>query len=74
MPEYMIKKTHGVMTTEAEGRRELTQYSVLPSLTGEEWLESGSKDVLCTVVDGPYRLPLTDLTACPCRSCSAARF
>jgi hypothetical protein len=37
MSEYLTKKTHRVVTTEAEDRRELTQYSVLPSLARGEW-------------------------------------
>ncbi len=48
-------------TTEAEGRRERTHRGVLPSLAGER----GGGAMICTVIGGPYSLPMMYRTACP---------
>ncbi len=45
------------MSTEAEGRRELTQYGVLGCLAGGEGWGGGAQ--ICTVMGGSY------CTACP---------
>ncbi len=59
-----------IQTTEAEGRRELTQHGVLPCLAGGE----GGGAMICTVMGGPYRLPWRTLLPTLMRSCSAVSF
>jgi len=46
-----VHSSPSVHTTEAEGRRKLTQRGALPGLAG------GGGRMICTLMGGPYRLP-----------------
>ncbi len=53
MEENWGSRQDYLISTEAEDRRDLTQYGVLPSLTGGD--ATGGRAMICNVMDRPYR-------------------